>query len=49
MISKGQHYVINLGIDSNFYILAKEPIILDELRETWVLPFSIDPQAEYPR
>ena len=47
MISKGYHYVINLGIFSNFlyqyrpclsWILGKGPIVAGELRRIWVLP-----------
>ena len=47
MISKGYHYVINLGIVSNLYIsidpvhpgpCARESIVTGELRGIWVLP-----------
>ena len=47
MISKGYHYMINLGIASNIYIsigpvypgsCAQISIVVSELRETWAVP-----------
>ena len=47
MICKGNHYVINLAIGSNFYIsidpvypgvCARGYIVAGEIREIWILP-----------
>ena len=47
MISKGYHYVINVGIVNNFYFsidpvylgsCARGSIVAGELRGIWVLP-----------
>ena len=57
MISKGYHYVINLGIVSNFYI-SIDPVYRRSLtKDLWQQvnagesgsSLLIDPQAHYPR